>query len=143
MAEIKLSGKHGRGLSVILDDDDYERFKDMKWHLLVGRYAANGHDYLHRLIMKAPKGMDVDHLNHNTLDCRKKNLRVVSHTENCRNTKSPGYYYEKWCDRWHVEYRKVNYGRYKTEREAKRAIRLARSGLSRELVKQKVKLEFR
>lgn len=142
MAEIKLSGKHGRGLSVILDDDDYERFKNKKWHLLVGRYAANGHDYLHRLIMKAPKGMDVDHLNHNTLDCRKKNLRVVSHTENCQNTKSPGYYYERWSNKWHVQYKKVNYGRYKTEAEARRAIRLARSGLSRRLVKQKIIMEF-
>lgn len=142
MPKIKLSGKHGRGLEVIVDDDDYEKFKGKSWHLLVGRYAANGHDYLHRLIMKAPKGMDVDHLDHNTLDCRKKNLRVVSHAENCRNTKRPGYYYEKWCNKWHVEYKKVNFGRYATEEQAKRAIRLARSGLSREKVKLKIKREF-
>ena len=31
---------------------------------------------------------------------------------------------------------------YKTEKEAQRAIRLARSGLSKEIVKQKVKEEF-
>lgn len=142
MKKIQLSGKHGKGLEVILDDDDYEKFKNKRWHLLDGRYAANGHDYLHRLIMEAPKGKVVDHLNHNTLDCRKKNLRVVSQAENCQNVKSPGYYFEKWCNKWHVEYRKINFGRYKTEKEAQRAIRLARSGLSKEIVKQKVKEEF-
>lgn len=142
MSEIWLSGKHGKGLRVILDDDDYEKFKDKSWHLLDGRYAANGHSYLHRLIMNAPKGMVVDHINHNTLDCRKKNLRIVSQAENCKNVKTAGYYFEKWANRWHVEYRKVNFGRYKTELEAKRAIRLARSGLSREIVQQKIRMEF-
>ena len=142
MAEIDLSGKHGKGLKVILDDEDYEKYKHKKWHLLADRYAANGHDYLHRLIMNAPKGMVVDHRNHNTLDCRKSNLRVVTQDENCKNVKSPGYYFEKWYSRWHVEYKKVNFGRYKTEAEAKRAIRLARSGLSREAVKKKVEAEF-
>lgn len=142
MARISLSGKHGRGLEVIVDDDGYEKFKDKKWHLLDGRYAANGHSYLHRLIMDAPKGKVVDHLNHNTLDCRKSNLRVVTQTENCQNTNTPGYYFEKWSGKWHVEYRKVNFGRHRTEPEAKRAIRLARSGLSRESVKEKVRREF-
>lgn len=139
---IRLSGKNGKGLEVIVDDDDYNKFNDRKWHLVAGRYAANGHSYLHRLIMDAPKDKVVDHINHNTLDCRKKNLRIVTQAENCANVKSPGYYFEKWCGRWHVEYRKVNYGRYKTEKEAKRAIRLARSGLNRETVKQKVAKEF-
>lgn len=140
--KIQLSGKHGKGLEAIVDEDDYERFKDKKWHLSVGRYAANGHDYLHRLVLNAPKGEVVDHLNHNTLDCRKKNLRIVSQAENCKNTKTPGYYFERWIGKWHVEYRKVNFGRYETEEEAQRAIRLARSGVSRETVKQKIKKEF-
>lgn len=142
MKTIALSGKHGEGLEVIVDDDDYEKYKDRKWHLLDGRYAANGHSYLHRLVMNAPKGKVVDHLNHNTLDCRKRNLRIVSQPENCKNTKRPGYYFEKWCNLWHVEYRKINFGRYKTEEEARRAIRLARSGLPKDIVKQKVKKEF-
>lgn len=142
MAEIELSGKHGKGLKVILDDEDFEKYKNIKWHLLDDRYAANGHTYLHRLIMNAPKGKVVDHLNHNTLDCRKKNMRVVTQSENCKNSRIIGYYFEKWCNKWHVEYRKINFGRYNTEEEAKRAIRLARSGLTREKVKQKIKKEF-
>lgn len=142
MAEIELSGKHGKGLKVILDAEDYDKFKNRKWYLLAGRYAANGHDYLHRLIMNPPSGMVVDHKNHNTLDCRKSNLRVVSQADNCKNVKRRGYYFEKWIGLWHVEYKKNNFGRYKTEAEAKRAVRLAGSGLSRIEVKEKIKAEF-
>ena len=37
---------------------------------------------VHRLIMKAPKGMVVDHINMNTLDNRRENLRVIEHGKN-------------------------------------------------------------
>lgn len=40
---------------------------------------------LHRFITDAPEGLVVDHINHNTLDNRMKNLRVVTATENKQN----------------------------------------------------------
>lgn len=40
---------------------------------------------LHRLITGAPDGMVVDHINHNTLDNRRANLRVVTIAENTQN----------------------------------------------------------
>ena len=41
--------------------------------------------FLSRLIMNAPFGMVVDHINHDTLDNRRCNMRVCTHSENCRN----------------------------------------------------------
>jgi hypothetical protein len=42
---------------------------------------------LHRYIMSAPDGLEVDHINGNTLDNRKSNLRICQHKENMRNVK--------------------------------------------------------
>ena len=39
---------------------------------------------LHRLIMNVSEDMLVDHINHNTLDNRRCNLRICTKSENCR-----------------------------------------------------------
>ena len=44
-----------------------------------------GYVYLHRFIMEAPKGMTVDHINGNTMDNRRANLRVCTIRENACN----------------------------------------------------------
>lgn len=42
--------------------------------------------YLHRLLVNAPERMEVDHLNHDTLDNRQANLRIVSTRANQLNS---------------------------------------------------------
>jgi hypothetical protein len=45
---------------------------------------------MHRLVMNAPRGMEVDHINGDTLDNRKCNLRICSRSENLRNASLSG-----------------------------------------------------
>ena len=40
---------------------------------------------MHRLIMNNPIGLVVDHINNQTLDNRRENLRIVSQSENMAN----------------------------------------------------------
>lgn len=74
----------------IVDDKDYDCLITTKWRALLSKakyyYAVDrNNNKMHRLIMNAPTAMDVDHINGNTLDNRKFNLRVVTRSENCRN----------------------------------------------------------
>lgn len=41
--------------------------------------------YLHRAIMGAPRGLDVDHINHDRRDNRRCNLRICTHAQNMMN----------------------------------------------------------
>lgn len=45
--------------------------------------------YLHRLIVDAPESLQVDHINHNTLDNRRCNLRLVTIAQNQQNRIGP------------------------------------------------------
>ena len=85
MMEIKLRSRH----VALIDDEDYDRISIYKWY-----YHTNGHAIaniskksiaMHRLILDAPNDLEVDHINHNRLDNRKKNLRLVSHSQNMSN----------------------------------------------------------
>ena len=38
---------------------------------------------MHREIMNCPPGYEVHHLNHNTLDNRKSNLKIVTRDQHC------------------------------------------------------------
>lgn len=133
MKEIILSGKRANGQSVKVDDDDYEKYNHLRWHLSDTGYAVrrnNGETIrLHRLIMSCPEDMVVDHLNGNKLDCRKSNMRICTQIENAKNHHgTKGYCYDKTRNKYMVRYNNKFYGRYTTEEEARRAYQLAKSG---------------
>lgn len=85
-------------------------------------------EMLHRAIMKAKKGEQVDHINGNTLDNRKENLRICTHAENIRNrnqrknsnTKYKGVFKsgKKWGASIGYENERYYLGVFKTQEEA-------------------------
>ena len=81
--------------------------------------------------MNAPKGMDVDHINHNRLDNRKCNLRVCTHQQNMQNrakgggmSKYKGVVFDKrplnkpWISQITTNHKHHKLGYFKTELEA-------------------------
>lgn len=86
-----------KGFSTIIDDEDYELFCRFKWTANVTRqdkvYVVRGTKekkkiFLHREISKCPSELVVDHINGDTLDNRRSNLRCVSKRINTLNAKN-------------------------------------------------------
>ena len=95
-----------KGYKTLIDDDDYDKVKEFSWRVckkeekdgLYYLHAATRRDpvtykqqdiRLHRLIMGCTvrDGFVVDHINHNTLDNRKCNLRLTKPEGNVWNSK--------------------------------------------------------
>jgi len=81
-----------KGYTAKVDHAAFERFGKFNWCALIdfktgNVYAARDSKttLLHRLIMESPAGMLVDHINRDTLDCRRSNLRIVTKQQNLLN----------------------------------------------------------
>lgn len=120
MKEIQLT----RNKVTIIDDEDYLRVNSLKWYAQYALstksfYAARRGSknefgkrpilYLARYIMNCPVGYLVDHINRNTLDNRKENLRICTLRENIINSsaiiktsKYKGVAYDKGINKWRV-----------------------------------------
>ena len=131
-----------QGQVAVVDECDYEWVAQYKWYALWSPgvksfYAVrnsptvNGYRtaiQMHRAIMEAPKGLHVDHLNHETLDNRRSNLRVVSCRVNNWNRKDAGHSAypgvswhsrdRKWVAQIEVAQKHINLGYFDTEEEA-------------------------
>lgn len=84
-------GKLMTGETFLFDSVDFAKICDTMWYRSVqGRrgevYVADcKRNKLHRVILNAPKGATVDHINMDTLDNRKSNLRICTHRQNLCN----------------------------------------------------------
>lgn len=119
--------------TINVDFEDIKRMEQYVWYC-DGRYVYAKTPrklYLHRFLMDAPTGKQVDHKNGNKLDNRKANLRVCSSKENTRNQTGgkglsgvKGVYWDKKNKKWiasiMVDYKYKNLGRFSTIEEAAR-----------------------
>lgn len=139
MREIRLSN----GMCAVVDDADYEWLSLYKWNACVhynGRaYATtnrgpDGHPArMHRLILTADPGMDIDHIDGNGLNNQRANLRTATRSQNNANKRPhKGRRYKgvfrvskKESSRWKASIRKdgktYHVGVYDTEEDAARA----------------------
>ena len=86
VVEVKLT----RGLVTIVDVEDLEFVSQWNWCSTRGRntdYVCRKKRkiWLHRVLLNAPAGMHVDHVNGNGLDNRRANIRLCTSGENRRN----------------------------------------------------------
>lgn len=105
-----------RGEFAIVDAEDYEWLNRWKWYASWNRstksYTARRrrrkgeegesvHILMHRQILATPNDKEVDHINHNTLDNRKCNIRNVSGSVNAHNRQGVrGYTWHKRKKKW-------------------------------------------
>lgn len=92
-----------QGYVSLVDDEDFERLSAFKWYahkedkiVYAWRYAGGGRAHrrivkMHREIMNAPDGVEIDHENGDGLDNQKENLRSATHRQNlCNRRKQSG-----------------------------------------------------
>lgn len=136
-----------QGKYAIVDPEDFERLNKHKWYVQRTKqmfYAvrrAKGHErakgqivWMHRSILPPPEGMCIDHINNNSLDNRKANLRLATPAQNARNrrkmavktsSKYKGVSYHagqrKWCAAIRVNGQYKYFGLFQNEIDAAKA----------------------
>jgi len=133
-----------QGQYALVDDENYDELNKHKWCAMYSKsinsfYAArnisNGRNkqktvFMHRCILKVMNNDCIDHINHNTLDNRKLNIRDVTKSQNAmnagvqKNNKSghKGVYFDKANGKWRatisINYKKLHIGYYTSLIEA-------------------------
>ena len=135
--EINVSSKQYPTAKALIDAEDWHKVSPYRWRAYTSKqnknnpYCQNRSSgktvYLHRFIVGAKYGQVVDHINKNSLDCRKSNLRICTPAENSANRrkangptkygKTSKYYGVSFCRTRQkyvsaFRYRSVRYSRY-------------------------------
>ena len=128
-----------QGRFALVDDEDYDFLMQWKWHFNCG-YAIRTESIdgkpkkyrMHREIMRPGKGVQVDHIDHDGLNNKRKNLRNATHTQNRRNTptyknSTSGYkgvsWYaklQKWAAQINIKGKRKRIGYFDTKESAAR-----------------------
>lgn len=81
-----------RGLSALVDEADYTCVSQFEWYAhwngytyYAARGAGGNRVYLHRFILGAEKGVQVDHEDLDGLNCTRLNLRIATQSQNNAN----------------------------------------------------------
>lgn len=148
------SSKYGRR-EALINANDIDKVKNYTWYV---NYCPSTNNFyvktsihkeeiytmvgLHRLIMDCSSDLLVDHINHNTLDNRKENLRIVTHKQNAENKKGAykssksgvlGVRWHKRDKKWSAQVRHnkkdIHLGYFNNIEEAKKATIKARKQL--------------
>ena len=131
----------------VLDRQDWQWARDFKWNAGLDGYVTRGISrngkgkkiYLHKEIAarmfgeEELDGMEVDHIDRNPLNNSRRNLRLVTHQQNCWNRSKginntsgvPGVSWDKSKHKWRVHIANKYVGYYTTKEAATEARRQA------------------
>jgi hypothetical protein len=129
-----------QGKVALVDDDMYDYLSQRNWyaefnvnHYYAACKVSRKVVRMHRIIVNAPEGMVIDHINGNSLDNRRENLRVCTHAQNIHNQKmnaknTSGYkgvvwnkVYKKWYARIKINRKFKHIGVFDDAEEAAHA----------------------
>lgn len=137
---IPLHSRKYPGLFTIVDEEDYERISQYRWHPRMERHTCYAMTNvtidgkytslrMHRVVMGAPDDQEVDHWDRNGLNNTRANLRYATTSQNNANqgrrsdnhTGFTGVYWHKGSRAWRVEVGSIHIGMFECAEDAARA----------------------
>lgn len=130
-----------KGQFSTVSDADYAWVSSFKWHAHKSKYTfyaarsvytptGKQHVYMHRMLLKARRGIQVDHRDGNGLNNCRRNLRLATRTQNLcafrggrinKTSKYRGVYFQKQKGKWQVRVIRKYVGIYESELDAAHA----------------------
>ncbi len=122
---------------ILVDTKDFKLVSNYKWSRTRDGYVIRIENkksiLLHRFLLQPSKNQYIDHINHNKLDNRLKNIRICTQSQNCMNRKKSntntsgivgvGWIAEKneWRASLTLKGKFINLGYFKNKKDAIRA----------------------